>query len=114
MARAYRAAMPGLSGRRGTCSLPFRATAWANAAVKSRFGQAICLRYRGAMKPKNITALSGITGRFEHLDGLRGVSALVVIMCHGLNTFDLALETGDPASSHSHWDIWLSGAPFQP
>jgi peptidoglycan/LPS O-acetylase OafA/YrhL len=66
------------------------------------------------MKPKNITALSGITGRFEHLDGLRGILALVVIMCHGLNTFDLALETGDPASSHSHWDIWLSGAPFQP
>lgn len=66
------------------------------------------------VKPKSIPALSGMTGRFEHLDGLRGIAALVVIMCHGLNTFDLALETGDPGSSHFHGDIWLSGAPFQP
>ncbi len=49
--------------------------------------------------------------RFQHLDGLRGVAAAVVVINHAINAFDFALRTGSPAHSLTNWDIWLSGAP---
>src|SRR5580692_1992968 len=54
-----------------------------------------------------------MAGRFEYLDGLRGVAAGIVILGHAIIAFDFAIYTGDPANSVTSWDIWLSGAPLQ-
>jgi peptidoglycan/LPS O-acetylase OafA/YrhL len=51
--------------------------------------------------------------RFEHLDGLRGVAAVIVVLGHAIIAFDFALYTGNPADSVTSWDIWLSGGPLQ-
>jgi peptidoglycan/LPS O-acetylase OafA/YrhL len=47
-----------------------------------------------------------------HLDGLRGLAALVVVVYHGIVAFDYALETGLARYSVFAWDVSLSGAPF--
>jgi len=50
--------------------------------------------------------------RYAHLDGLRGIAALIVVSLHGILAFDFALYTGLPADSHGAWDIRISGLPF--
>jgi len=50
--------------------------------------------------------------RFQHLDGLRGLAAVTVMVAHGVIAFDFALYSGDPSNSVTNWDVWLSGAPF--
>lgn len=50
--------------------------------------------------------------RLEHLDGLRGVAALIVVCVHGIIAFDFALYTGLVKDSIYRWDIYISGAPF--
>ncbi len=52
------------------------------------------------------------TSRFEHLDGLRGLAATVVLVSHGVIALDFALFTGRVEHSHGAWDVGLSGAPF--
>ncbi len=51
--------------------------------------------------------------RYVHLDGLRGIAAVVVVLGHGMIAFDFALYTGSQAHSITSWDVWLSGAPLQ-
>lgn len=50
--------------------------------------------------------------RYAHLDGLRGIAALIVVSLHGILAFDFGLYTGLPADSHGAWDIKISGLPF--
>ncbi len=50
--------------------------------------------------------------RQTQLDGLRGVAAVVVVLVHGIVTFDYALFTGAPRDSLVGWDVKISGAPF--
>jgi peptidoglycan/LPS O-acetylase OafA/YrhL len=50
--------------------------------------------------------------RDTHLDGLRGLAALVVVVVHGIVAFDFALYTGLAKHSVFAWDVSLSGAPF--
>jgi peptidoglycan/LPS O-acetylase OafA/YrhL len=50
--------------------------------------------------------------RDTHLDGLRGLAALVVVVYHGIVAFDYALESGLARHSVFAWDVYLSGAPF--
>ncbi len=51
-------------------------------------------------------------GRETELDGLRGFAALLVIVAHGIVTFDFALFSGDAKDSRVPWDLHVSGAPF--
>ena len=50
--------------------------------------------------------------RFEHLDGLRGLAAVNVMLGHALLAFDFALYTGNPNESHASWDVALSAFPL--
>ncbi len=50
--------------------------------------------------------------RDTHLDGLRGLAALVVVVVHGIVAFDFALYTGLARHSVFAWDVSLSGAPL--
>lgn len=50
--------------------------------------------------------------RQTHLDGLRGIAALLVVVSHAIITFDFALYTGRAEDSHGPWDIAISGAPL--
>lgn len=50
--------------------------------------------------------------RDTHLDGLRGLAALVVVVSHGIGAFDYAIFTGLAKHSVFIWDVSLSGAPF--
>ena len=50
--------------------------------------------------------------RYEHLDGLRGVAALNVMISHAFVAFDFALYTGSPAHSRGAWDLALSAWPL--
>jgi peptidoglycan/LPS O-acetylase OafA/YrhL len=50
--------------------------------------------------------------RQTHLDGLRGLAALVVVVLHGIAAFDYGLYTGAERDSRVSWDVQLSGAPF--
>jgi len=50
--------------------------------------------------------------RFAHLDGLRGWAALLVVVDHGVNGLDYALQTGRADHASGSWDAWLSGTPF--
>ena len=50
--------------------------------------------------------------RHLHLDGLRGLAALLVVIDHPLVGFDMALLTGAAGDSVNSWDIAVSGAPF--
>lgn len=51
-------------------------------------------------------------GRFEYLDGLRGIAALIVVIHHGLILFTFGLYSGQLVDSRFSWDIRLSGEPF--
>lgn len=57
---------------------------------------------------------TAVTGkrRYGHLDGLRGVAAVNVMLSHALVAFDFALFNGVPAMSHGSWDVALSAWPF--
>ena len=50
--------------------------------------------------------------RHLHLDGLRGLAALIVVIDHPLLAFDMAFLTGRPSDALTSWDAALSGAPF--
>ncbi len=50
--------------------------------------------------------------RYIYLDGLRGVSALIVVLVHGIIAFDFALYTGLNENSLTDWDIPISAFPF--
>ena len=52
------------------------------------------------------------TGRLHHLDGLRGLAALVVVFHHFIVAFDFALYNGNPLNSRNGWDLWLASSPF--
>jgi peptidoglycan/LPS O-acetylase OafA/YrhL len=52
--------------------------------------------------------------RLGHLDGLRGIAALLVVISHSLIAVDAALLSGQIPDSRNDWDIWLSGTPFFP
>lgn len=50
--------------------------------------------------------------RASHLDGLRGLAALIVVLVHGIIAFDFAFYTGLAKDSLVSWDIAISGAPL--
>lgn len=50
--------------------------------------------------------------RFLQLDGLRGVAALLVLVCHGVVTFMWGLYTGRPENARWPFELWLSGSPL--
>lgn len=50
--------------------------------------------------------------RDTHLDGLRGLAALIVVIVHGIIAFDFALYSGLAKHSVVGWDELVSGAPF--
>ncbi len=50
--------------------------------------------------------------RSTHLDGLRGLAALVVVVVHGIIAFDFAFYTGQAKDSLVSWDVLISGAPL--
>jgi peptidoglycan/LPS O-acetylase OafA/YrhL len=50
--------------------------------------------------------------RLYHLDGLRGLAALLVMIHHTVIAFDFALYSGRLENSRVAWDIPLSGLPF--
>jgi len=52
--------------------------------------------------------------RLGHLDGLRGIAALLVVGSHAIIAADAALLSGQTPDSRNSWDIWLSGTPFFP
>ncbi len=53
-----------------------------------------------------------MTDRQHHLDGLRGLAALNVMLSHAIPAFDFALFTGHAAEAHGSWELPLSGLPF--
>ena len=50
--------------------------------------------------------------RNTHLDGLRGLAAFIVVISHGIITFDFALHTGQVKDSLVPWDVSISAAPL--
>jgi peptidoglycan/LPS O-acetylase OafA/YrhL len=50
--------------------------------------------------------------RFRSLDGLRGVAALMVALCHFITAFQWSMISGDPAASHFAGDVALSHTPL--
>jgi peptidoglycan/LPS O-acetylase OafA/YrhL len=50
--------------------------------------------------------------RFRSLDGLRGVAALMVALCHFITAFQWSMIGGDPAASHFAGDVALSHTPL--
>src|SRR6185437_12518770 len=50
--------------------------------------------------------------RYGHLDGLRGLAALNVMLSHAVVAFDFAVYNGVPAMSHWGSDLTLSAFPF--
>ncbi|MEJ0045722.1 MAG: acyltransferase family protein [Rhodospirillales bacterium] len=50
--------------------------------------------------------------RYRHLDGLRGIAALNVMLGHTVIACDFALYSGAPADSHAGWDIAVSAWPL--
>ncbi len=50
--------------------------------------------------------------RFDYLDGLRGLAALVVVFPHGIIHHAFGLYSGQPVDSRFPWDIELSGWSF--
>jgi peptidoglycan/LPS O-acetylase OafA/YrhL len=52
--------------------------------------------------------------RERHLDGLRGVAALVIILHHPLIAFDFAFYNGVATEGHAAWHAAMAGWPFLP
>ena len=52
-------------------------------------------------------------GRHYHLDGLRGLAALVVVFHHFVLASDFALYTGRAEDSRGAWDLWLASLPLE-
>ncbi|MGV4796112.1 acyltransferase family protein [Rhizobium sp. F40D2] len=50
--------------------------------------------------------------RLLYLDGLRGIAAATVLVCHAVVSFDFAMITGNPKISHFAFDGWLHKLPF--
>src|SRR5580698_99847 len=50
--------------------------------------------------------------RYGHLDGLRGVAAVNVMLSHVVVACDFALYSGLPSDSHFSWDIAVSAWPL--
>jgi peptidoglycan/LPS O-acetylase OafA/YrhL len=50
--------------------------------------------------------------RYRHLDGLRGVAALNVMLSHVVVACDFALYSGLQVDSHARWDIAVSAWPL--
>lgn len=50
--------------------------------------------------------------RFRGLDGLRGLAALMVALCHFITAFEWAMIGGDRAASHFAGDVALSHTPL--
>jgi len=50
--------------------------------------------------------------RLRHLDGLRGLAALLVVIHHTLVTFDFAFFSGLAEHSRLGWDVVASGLPL--
>lgn len=51
-------------------------------------------------------------GRFTHLDGLRGLAALNVVLNHAVAAFDFAIYTGQAEHAHGGWEVGLSAWPL--
>jgi len=52
------------------------------------------------------------TARYVHLDGLRGLASLNVMLSHAVVAFDFAVYTGLSDESHGQWEVALSGWPL--
>ena len=52
--------------------------------------------------------------RLHHLDGLRGIAALVVVLHHHVLAFNFALYSGRTQDSQFAGDVFLSGFPLTP
>jgi peptidoglycan/LPS O-acetylase OafA/YrhL len=50
--------------------------------------------------------------RLSHLDGLRGIAAATVLLCHAVGVFDFGMITGDPKYSHLWIDQFVPRLPF--
>ena len=48
--------------------------------------------------------------RLAHLDGLRGLAALNVVIGHTMDAFDFTLYSGVASQAHGHWEVPLSGS----
>jgi peptidoglycan/LPS O-acetylase OafA/YrhL len=54
------------------------------------------------------------TKRYDHLDGLRGLAALNVVLSHAIAACDFAVHTGAAEQSHGGWELALAPWPLLP
>lgn len=65
------------------------------------------------MRNKKMKEAQEVKNRFDYLDGLRGIAAIIVVMHHGVLFFDFGLYSGlSSDAKFPSWDLWLSGKPI--
>jgi peptidoglycan/LPS O-acetylase OafA/YrhL len=60
----------------------------------------------------SVAAVAGDGRRFTQLDGLRGLAAMMVALCHFISAFQLSMLDGNAARAHFALASWIAGTPL--